>query len=258
MATAYAVSSSRDPPSHDGPSASPSPNLPVDATRCSTDDKYDEVQERNKSNMRAVSLEVAQDRPAFWGIDKRKNLTWYSKSKLVPPVDFEQACNAWDDVCGVAFREVSERKAFIIVRDATEKEEMDQGIYGVVATSFFPGEAVREIVFYRAYSRFFNRIGVLIHQLGHALGFRHDEHPWKTVAQDEDADPQRPDALVLWDLNKHAWSVQQLMGVDEDSVMHYGRLWRDERAQVQSSLSDLDKAGAQYIYGQSSKDVDWV
>jgi hypothetical protein len=81
------------------------------------------------------------------------------------------------------------------------------------------------------------RRGVVRHELGHILGFRH-EHPW-------DPDPQ-----VFCEFQEYPdWDMggRQLTAYNVSSVMHYPQC--DGVAGADMTVSALDGAGARSIYG---------
>jgi hypothetical protein len=149
------------------------------------------------------------------------------------------AAAEWEETCGVEFAykpeldgsgDLAPESALFTVR------EHDTG-GKLIAAAFFPdAPAVRRRVvidpsFYKV-DLPYNRVGVLRHELGHVLGFRHEHIRSGKPPQcpDEDTYGTKP-------LNDE---------YDPRSVMHYfcGGLGSKELA-----ITDLDRIGAQKVYG---------
>eukprot|EP01113_Clastostelium_recurvatum_P002080 TRINITY_DN1086_c0_g1_i4.p2 TRINITY_DN1086_c0_g1~~TRINITY_DN1086_c0_g1_i4.p2 ORF type:complete len:257 (-),score=65.61 TRINITY_DN1086_c0_g1_i4:199-969(-) len=243
-------------PTHDVSSSSSSSDADIDEKvqwRCVTDDRYKEVKEQVKANMSALTIALVANKPTFWGLQIRTNLSWYNGSRYAKSEQITEACDSWDGVCGVEFKQArSPKDAFIQVRDATFEEEHARSNRGVIASAFFPGETKREIVIFRRFATQFNSVAVLCHELGHVLGFRH-EHIWTKLAGRSD-DEQEPVDFKDPFTGK-VWGAEKLTEYDPDSIMHYQKLWDDEKAHKITTLSRLDEVGAQLVYGQSNTAV---
>lgn len=158
------------------------------------------------------------------------------------------AAAEWEETCGVEFAyrpeldgsdEVAPEGALFTVR------EHDTG--GVlIAAAFFPQDPPqrRRVIidpsFYKA-DLTYDRVGVLRHELGHVLGFRHEHIRSGKPPQcpDEDTYGTKP-------LNEE---------YDPRSVMHYfcGGLGSKDLA-----ITDLDRTGAQKVYGPPLKNFHLV
>jgi hypothetical protein len=146
------------------------------------------------------------------------------------------ATGAWEETCGVSFRHASD----LDERPGTGPEgsvfvvrELDTGGQ-FIAAAFFPNDpATRRLVLIDPsyYSTTFDAVGVLRHELGHVLGFRH-EH---IVSQAPPACPDEP----LFD-------TAQLTDYDPQSVMHY---FCGDRGSRTLAISTVDQRGSQLIYG---------
>jgi hypothetical protein len=144
----------------------------------------------------------------------------------------------WENTCGVKFTHkpdldwsdsLTPPGALFVVR------EIDAGGQ-FIAAAFFPNEPVRrrrvliDPSFY-AQDLMFDRVGVLRHELGHVLGFRH-EHIRSGKP------PGCPDEDTFGTIN--------LSDYDPKSVMHYfcGGLGSKTLA-----ITDTDRTSAQKVYG---------
>lgn len=154
------------------------------------------------------------------------------------------ATEAWQDTCGVEFEHVPELDSH--PDPTTRPDEIGPGIvFSVrhfdsqgkfIASAFFPTQPpVRRRVLidpsFFAKDLRFSRVGVLRHELGHVLGFRH-EHI-RSGAPAVCPDEVGTDTI---DLTEY----------DPRSVMHYfcGGVGTKELA-----ISELDRLGAQKVYG---------
>jgi predicted Zn-dependent protease len=136
-------------------------------------------------------------------------------------VNFEHRADL-DDAPGVGF----EGTVFVV-------RELD--VHGTfIAAGFFPNdpkERRRLIIDPSYYTTTFDRVGVLRHELGHVLGFRHEHIR-------SEAPPVCP--------NESLWDTKFLTKYDPTSVMHYfcGGVGTNEL-----KISALDRKGAQQVYG---------
>jgi hypothetical protein len=147
-----------------------------------------------------------------------------------------EATTAWEQTCGVNF----EHRAVLDTRPGTGLEgllfvvrEFDAG-GKFIASSFFPSDAVdrrRVLIDPSYYTTSFDKVGVLRHELGHVLGFRHEHIR-------NEAPPVCP--------NESLWDTKVLTMYDPTSVMHYfcGGVGSNEL-----KISALDRKGAQQVYG---------
>ena len=147
-----------------------------------------------------------------------------------------QATQDWEATCGVQFRHLSQHDgeptkhhdALFAVRKVDAGGEF-------IAAAFFPNDAPdrREVVIDPRHftQTTFDRVGVLRHELGHVLGFRH-EH----IRPEAPAMCPREDLTVTINLNDY----------DPHSVMHYfcGGVGSRELA-----ITSTDRVAAQTLYG---------
>jgi len=166
-----------------------------------------------------------------WGPKRRENLTWKNKTQFTDG-DLIAAMNYWQKACGVKFEPIKDdaTEPFFTFVNATEKQETDsKGT--VVAMSFFPGDGnPRQVTVFKVFATQDNKTAILAHELGHLLGFRH-EHIWTHLT------------------NEEIGNAELLTTYDPDSIMHYQKLWDDQKAKQTTQLSHLDIIGSQIIYG---------
>jgi hypothetical protein len=144
--------------------------------------------------------------------------------------NMREAARAWEGACGVRFAEVpadgGEPPLFRVV--PTEGGEL-------YAAAFFPDWSPdrRLLVVDPSYfgpSLPFDRIGVLRHELGHVLGFRHEHiRRWWL-----DCDPES------------MGDTKALTEYDSQSAMHY---LCEGLGSPSLELTDVDREGAQRVYG---------
>lgn len=144
----------------------------------------------------------------------------------------------WQGICGVEFahvpaKDTDEDFAF---GDVTFPVLRERGGGSLVAMAFFPSDPVAERRVW-AFDGFFepggtfDPVGVLRHELGHVLGFRH-EHI-------------RPETPELFGPESLEHTVE-ITAYDPASVMHYlGRNVGDP----QLRFTEADRAGARLVYG---------
>lgn len=146
------------------------------------------------------------------------------------------ATQEWAAACGVQFQY---REAF----DTSDSVRPAGVLFPVrwldvggqfIAASFFPNDPAnrRRIVIDPSYfSTTFDKVGVLRHELGHVLGFRHEQI--------------RPGAPPQC-LGEDTAGVVALTPYDKRSVMHY---MCGDAGSIALAISDLDRTGAQRVYG---------
>jgi hypothetical protein len=171
----------------------------------------------SKEKTPELIVNVANGRPDAWDANRRGNLTYaVQRSSFATQAEYDevvrnmaQATRSWEDACiecGVRFLHLSHFDAtpshadvLFIVRAAPA-----DGPY--IATAFFPSWPVfRRYVNIHPmyYTTTLDRIGVLRHELGHVLGYRH-EHTRDVQGCDFEDNEWRP-----------------LTDYDPKSVMHY-------------------------------------
>ncbi len=146
------------------------------------------------------------------------------------------ACNAWENTCGVQFEHCSDlddkpgvglEGCLFVVREV-------DAFGRFIAAAFFPTDPKnrrRVVIDPSYYTTSFDKVGVLRHELGHLLGFRHEHIRSGAPADcpDEGQDDTR-------DLTEY----------DPQSVMHYfcgGEGSRD------LFITEIDREGSQRLYG---------
>jgi hypothetical protein len=146
------------------------------------------------------------------------------------------AANAWADTCGVEFQ-------YVEAADDSEFLRPPEVLFPVrsisaggvfIAAAFFPNTAAsrRRLMVDPSYHRTtFDRVGVFRHELGHVLGFRHEQ----VSAMAPKTCPDE-DTTGTFDLTAY----------DPKSVMHYfcGGVGSREL-----EITEVDRAGSQLVYG---------
>jgi len=150
--------------------------------------------------------------------------------------NMRQATRAWEGTCGVKF----EHKEDL---DSSDNLRPEGVIFTVrfidaggrfIAAAFFPNDPVsrrRVLIDPSYFATTFDKVGVLRHELGHVLGFRHEHIRSGAPPDCPDEDP-----TGTFDLTRY----------DPRSVMHYfcGNLGSRELA-----ITDLDRTGSERVYG---------
>lgn len=203
----------------------------------------------------AVLADPSSEKQGLLGIERNgRTLRWRPGVRLTYAVvratfasaaEYEQvvtdmavATAAWESICGVAFEHVA-------AKDDDEGLDLGEVTFPVlrraaggstVAMAFFPDDPLPERVVW-AFDGYFNAgsgldpVGVLRHELGHVLGFRH-EHI-------------RPSAPSLFSPESLEHTVE-ITAYDPTSVMHYVAPGiGDPRLR----FTEVDRAGARVVYG---------
>ncbi len=149
-----------------------------------------------------------------------------------------KATAAWEETCGVKFQ-------YLPDLDDEETTRPDGVIFPVryldangafIAAAFFPNDPInrRRVVIDPSYFKpnlGFDPVGVLRHELGHVLGFRHEHIR-------SGAPPACPDEPLF--------GTAPLTEYDPQSVMHY---FCGDVGSPQLAISKADRVGAQKVYG---------
>lgn len=157
--------------------------------------------------------------------------------------NMQEATAAWEQICGVSFEYAADLDTSTSVRP--------QGVLfpvryisaggAFIAAAFFPNDppARRRVLIDASYfTTSFDHVGVLRHELGHVIGFRH-EHIRSGA-------PQRCP-------HEDLTGTQDLTQYDPRSVMHYfcgGVGTRDLQ------ITEVDRIGAQKLYGPPLTDFE--
>jgi len=150
--------------------------------------------------------------------------------------NMQVATAAWADTCGVEFQYRPELDASSSTRPAgalfVVRHINASGAF--IAASFFPSDpAIRRRILIDPsyYTTHFDHVGVLRHELGHVIGFRHEQGR-------AEAPPVCPHEDMTGTIN--------LTDYDPTSVMHYFCGGVGTRA---LQITDVDRSGSQQVYG---------
>lgn len=144
----------------------------------------------------------------------------------------------WEAVCGVKFEYKAELDNSPTNNPAgvlfTVREIDSNGRF--IAAAFFPNDPLNRRKLFidpSYYTTTFDKVGVLRHELGHVLGFRHEQirSGAPPVCQGEEVG-----------------EVIDLTAYDPKSVMHY---FCGGVGSLNLEITELDKIGAQKLYGAS-------
>jgi hypothetical protein len=142
----------------------------------------------------------------------------------------KQATSDWEKTCGVKFRAVDEGSTPAPLFSVRRLDSLGR----FIAAAFFPNDPVSRrllVIDPSFFTTSFDSVGVLRHELGHVLGFRHEHIR-------SGAPPVCPaeDTADTIDLSKY----------DPKSVMHYfcGNVG-DQKLRI----SDVDREASQRLYG---------
>ncbi len=157
----------------------------------------------------------------------------------------EGATRAWMDTCGVRFEHLAAHDTAADAAQHTVFTVRHQKLpRGQLAAAFFPGDQqTRRHLFIdpRWFTTSFTREGILRHELGHILGFRHEHIRLAAAAA----------ALGIETTD----DSHDLTAYDGLSVMHYVN---NQYGNKQLVISELDRLGAQRVYGLPFAQVRFV
>jgi len=190
-----------------------------------------------------LTLALNDGQEAVWTTQQKRALTYCVSTAFAGQhdkvvADMEAATGAWEQVANVDFSHVAAQDATCNARNEAVLFDVNpvdvDGDY--LARAFFPGEPRIDRNVYVDLTAVsldpgqeLQLTGVLRHELGHALGFRHEHTRPESGACFEDSD------------------FKPITAYDKLSVMHYpqcngGTSW-------QLLLTDRDKSGAACVYG---------
>jgi hypothetical protein len=156
---------------------------------------------------------------------------WYEEAVR----NMEEATSDWINTCGVAFEYRDDLDGSDTLRpDVVFPVRHISAGGAFIAAAFFPNDPVKRwrlLIDPSYFSTTFDHVGVLRHELGHVLGFRH-EHIRSlapAICPDEDL-------TGTFDLTSY----------DPQSVMHY---FCGDVGSRQLAISDIDRVGSQRVYG---------
>ena len=149
-----------------------------------------------------------------------------------------EATKAWEEACGVSFdyRDDLDESATVRPEGVLFTVRFLDVNGQFIASAFFPNDPPdrRRILIDPSYfdpNLGFDQVGVLRHELGHVLGFRHEHIR-------SGAPPNCPD--------EDATGTVDLTQYDPKSVMHY---FCGELGSKTLEITDVDRIGAQRVYG---------
>ena len=164
--------------------------------------------------------------------------------------NMRKATNAWEAVCGVKFKHLVELdKAANVGPDAAlfdvicvPASQVTEKTKTVLASAFFPDKPkesrhVRVFPFYFTQQEF-DPVGVFRHELGHVLGFRHEQI---RLASAKDCGDEK------------FGLAKSLTPYDSKSVMHY---LCGNGGDKNLPITEVDRFGAQRVYGLPFHEVD--
>lgn len=176
------------------------------------------------------------------------------KPSFPAPAQYQTVVNAmlaatadWEAICGVDFKHQAQwddAPPSGPIKPLFTVAHFDAG-GEFIAAAFFPNDPPgRRVVLidpsYFSPSLSFDKVGVLRHELGHVLGFRHEHIR-------SGAPPNCPDESTA--------NTVDLTAYDPRSVMHYfcGGVGSRELA-----ITDVDRAGARMVYGPPASEVAYM
>ena len=167
-----------------------------------------------------------------------KNTFGSNEEYLLARQSVAKATTAWSDVCGIEFRHE-------VAKDESPTTKVDDVVFTVrkidsggrfIAAAFFPNDppAKRRVFLdpsFFADGGGFDKVGVLRHELGHVLGFRHEHIRSEAPASCFDEDLEDTSILT---------------GYDPQSVMHY---FCGGVGSLELLITEVDTVGSQQVYG---------
>jgi hypothetical protein len=205
------------------------------------------------------------ERQGLLGIERDgKLLRWRRGKKLTycvwrPAFDSESehaavvegmaaATSDWEGICGVEFEHVQalDHDPNLAIGNVDFPVLRQAGGGSTIAMAFFPDDPVGERLvwvfdgYFSTAPGSFDPVGVMRHELGHVLGFRH-EHI-------------RPEAPSLFDPESLEHTVE-ITEYNPTSVMHYVAAGVGD---PMLRFTDVDKRGARFVYGGPDSEFSFV
>ncbi len=190
-----------------------------------------------------VTLTWAIDESSFKG--RSKELAKARKICAAATADWNAAAEEKGISDQISFEEDAKDPVFHFVF-------RDFGNAGLYAVAFFPNDEISKRVVDIGPLTFeepndFDPVGVLRHELGHVLGFRHEHIRPEAQKGMSKRDKSRMEQWVIGKVGGEA-----LTDYDSQSVMHYPL---NGRGTLDFQLSDADKAGFHKLYSADVSDV---
>ena len=159
------------------------------------------------------------------------------------------ATSEWENACGINFKHLQEQDELSSAVDDRGPKPLFEVVKhdydgSIVASAFFPNTPPQErqvIIFSAFFSTdlWFPQVGVLRHELGHVLGFRH-----------EHIDPDAPKECQ----GEIPGRVIDATIYDPKSVMHY---FCGGVGSMTLEITDLDRAASSRLYGPPDCEVSY-
>jgi hypothetical protein len=172
-----------------------------------------------------------------------KKATFAANEYTIVRDRMRQACTDWEDTCGVEFvhlKELDDTAGHGTALFTVEKQDTGGQL---IAAAFFPNwskERRRVIIDPSFFTTGFDKTGVLRHELGHVLGFRH-EHI-------------RPEAPAACPGEDDTDATFPFGAYDPKSVMHYFCGGVGDR---ELTITDNDREASQRLYGPSINQIEY-
>jgi hypothetical protein len=161
--------------------------------------------------------------------------------------NMSEAAGEWSGACGIRFehRDAQDHVAIAATREVVFTVSREDMRGELVAAAFFPTDPSnrRRVVIDPSYfsaTLSYDPVGVLRHELGHVLGFRH-EHIRAAA----------PPGCLYEELD----DTKAVTAYDSQSVMHY---LCGDAGSAGLELTDVDREGARAIYGAPYTQFEYV